>query len=164
MVIVVMGVAGAGKTTVGRLLAEELGWRFHDADAYHPEENVEKMEGGEGLTDADRQAWLQALRELIEQLRQKEQSAVLACSALKRAYRRQLQPGGIEVRFVYLKAEPDLIQQRLEERTDHFAGTDLLESQFAVLEEPEDALVVSAHWKPRRIVDRIIEELRKREE
>ncbi len=159
MVIIVMGVAGSGKTTVGEQLAERLGWPYHEGDTYHPEANVAKMSQGHGLTDEDRGPWLQALREMIEEEDREGRSAVLACSALKRAYRRRLRPEDVDVRFVYLKAARPLLHERLFARKGHYAGADLLESQFAALEEPDDALTLSAELPPGTLVDRIIEGL-----
>jgi gluconokinase len=131
-----MGVAGSGKSTVGRLLAERLGWPFLDGDDFHPPENVEKMRRGIPLTDADRLPWLERLAELT---RQNGGSAVLACSALKESYRRILSGGDPRVRFVYLRADPALLAARLERRKAHFFTRALLESQLATLEEPTPA-------------------------
>lgn len=161
-VIIVMGVSGVGKSTVGRLLAERLGWTFHDADAYHPAANIRKMRSGIPLTDADRQAWLVALRALIVTCVREKRPAVLACSALKEAYRRQLKEEDAEVLFAYLQASPELVQVRLSERTGHFMNPELLESQFETLEEPEDALVVDAAQPPEAIAADIQAALAKR--
>ena len=146
-----MGVAGVGKTTVGRLLAEGQGWPFFDADDFHAPEGKEKMQRGLGLTDADREPWLTALRAKIDELRAAGRSAVFACSALKEAYRRRLQAGP-EVRFVYLKASFELIQRRLEARTGHYAGVSLLRSQFEALEEPADVPTVDASLTPEEML------------
>lgn len=154
MVVVVMGVAGAGKTTVGVRLAEDLGWAFFEGDDFHPQANVEKMARGVALTDGDRRPWLDALEELIDGLISRGDDAVLACSALKAAYRRQLL-GRPQVRLVYLKGDIDLIRSRLAARGGHFFGPSLLESQFEALEEPRDALVISVEDDPERIVQRI---------
>lgn len=135
-----MGVAGSGKSTVGRLLAERLGWPFLDGDDFHPAASVEKMRQGIPLTDADRLPWLHHLRELVS----RSGSAVLACSALKESYRRILSGGDPRVRFIYLRADPALLAARLEKRTEHFFTRVLLESQIATLEEPADAVVVDA--------------------
>ncbi len=139
-----MGVAGSGKTTVGRLLAQELGCEFFDADDFHPVANVEKMRQGGALTDADREGWLTALRALLD----RQTSAVLACSALKKAYRDEL----AGTRFVYLRADRALLEQRLDERRGHFFNPKLLDSQLATLEEPGDAIVVDAGGDPAAIV------------
>jgi carbohydrate kinase (thermoresistant glucokinase family) len=141
-VIVVMGVAGAGKTTVGRELAEAIAWEFHDADDFHSAANVAKMHRGEGLNDADRQPWLEALSRLIAAIVREGRHAVLACSALKQAYRDILIPEGIPasaVRFAYLDVPPQELEKRLENR-HHYAGPSLLSSQLATLEKPKDAI------------------------
>ena len=134
-ILIVMGVAGSGKSTVGRLLAERLGWPFLDGDDLHPAENVEKMRRGVPLTDADRLPWLERLREVVS----RSERAVLACSALKESYRTILSGGDPRVRFVYLRADPALLASRLETRTGHFFARTLLESQLAALEEPAPA-------------------------
>ncbi|MFA4944679.1 MAG: gluconokinase [Lentisphaeria bacterium] len=142
MVYVVMGVAGCGKTTVGQRLAARLGVPFHDGDGFHPPANVAKMKAGVPLDDADRAPWLALLAAKIAEWNQAG-GAVLACSALKERYRAMLcggQPG--QVRFVYLKGSRDAIRRRMEERQGHFFPAALLESQFAALEEPRDAIVV----------------------
>jgi len=142
MVIIVMGVSGVGKTTLGRALAGELGWRFVDADDVHPAANVEKMAAGVALTDEDRAPWLERLRGLIAQALEQEESLVLACSALRRSYRQRLAVEPAQIRWVYLTAPAAVLAQRLSERTGHFMPPGLLESQLATLEPPDDALVV----------------------
>src|SRR2546428_4106159 len=132
-----MGVVGAGKTTVGKLLAEQLGWEFVDADSFHSAGNVEKIRLGIPLDDADRSPWLRAIRAAIQRWIAKKQNVVLACSALKRSYREELD-GGAEVKLVYLKGTYEIIYQRLGLRQGHFASGKLFASQFAILEEPED--------------------------
>ncbi len=127
-VVVIMGVSGAGKTTVGRALAERLGWAFADADDVQPPENVAKMARGEGLTNADREPWLHALVALIDAHHARDEPLVLACSALKSRYRNLLRRP--EVQFVYLESDPDTIRARLEARTGHYMKAGLLESQF----------------------------------
>jgi gluconokinase len=154
MFIVITGVSGAGKTTVGKLLARELGWRFYEGDDFHPGVNVEKMRRGEPLTDADRQPWLDALRALIEAGLQSGENAVLACSALKRSYRARLRVSE-EVVFVHLAAAPELIERRLERRTGHFMNPSLMDSQFAALEAPASALRVDASLPAAALVERI---------
>ena len=153
-----MGVVGAGKTTVGSLLAQKLGWRFADADDFHPAVNVEKIRRGIPLDDADRVPWLAALRNAVLDWNAKRQSAVLACSALKRKYRDQLSVDG--VRFVYLKGDFDLIEHRLQERTGHFASESILKSQFEDLETPDDAITVEIDKAPDAIVTEIIAKLK----
>jgi gluconokinase len=154
MVIVLMGVSAAGKTTVGQLLASQLGWVFADADDYHPATNVEKMRARIPLTDADRSPWLDTLRALIADWIATEHNAVLACSALKHAYRERLRVAP-QVRIVYLKGTPQLLQQRLHSRYGHFMTEPMLKSQLATLEEPEHALVVDVDQSPAEIVTEI---------
>jgi len=143
LVVLLMGVSGAGKTTVGKLLASQLGWKFADADDYHSAANVEKMRNGIPLTDADRVPWLESLRGLIVEWIASGESGVLACSALTKEYRARLvvEP---EVRVVYLKANRALLRERLLGRHGHYMKEGMLESQIATLEEPEDAIVVDA--------------------
>lgn len=154
MVIVLMGVAGAGKTTVGECLAFELGWDFQDGDNYHSATNVDKMRNGIPLTDADRAPWLETLRALIADWVAEGKDTVLACSALKGAYRDRLEVAP-EVHFVYLKATPRLLQQRLQARSGHYMTEQMLASQLAALEEPEHALVIDAAGSPQEITLKI---------
>ncbi len=155
MVVVVMGVTGSGKTTVGTLLASRLGWIFADADDYHSSANKQKIHDGIALTDEDRAPWLASLRELIVGWTAASESAVLACSALKHSYQQELRVSDV-VRLVYLHGSPELIAQRLHERHGHFAGEAILASQFKTLEEPEDAVVVEIEGSPAEIVDRVM--------
>lgn len=158
MIVIVMGVVGSGKTTVGRLLAEQLGWDFADADDYHSPSNVEKIRKGIGLNGADREPWLESLRAAIMQWIAQDKNVVLACSALKRSYRRKLEPGP-GVRFVYLRGSADLIAARLRSRHGHFADTKILASQFDDLEEPEGAVTVDIAKPPAEIVAEIRKQL-----
>jgi gluconokinase len=158
MIVIVMGVVGAGKTTVGRLLAEQSGWEFADADDFHPPANVEKIRRGIALTDEDREPWLARLRAAIVQWIAEKRNVALACSALKRSYRQELDVGP-EVRFVYLKGSADLIAERLRSRHGHFADEQILASQFADLEEPEAAVTVEIASTPQRIVAEIRKKL-----
>jgi len=136
-----MGVSGSGKTTVGEPLAHKLGWRFIDADDLHPPANVAKMKRGVPLEDADRWPWFDRIVAEMRRLTAAGESAVIACSALKQAYRDRLAAGG-DVRFVYLKGDVATIEPRLKRRAGHFMPPSLLPSQFATLEEPHDAIVV----------------------
>ena len=154
MIVIVMGVTGAGKTTVGSLLAEQLGWQFADADDFHPPENVEKMSRGIALDDADRGPWLRRIRAAVVTWIHEGDNVVLACSALKRIYREELAPGP-EVRFVYLKGSAALITDRLRARHGHFAAAEILAGQFADLEEPEPAVRVQIDPDPEQIVSEI---------
>jgi carbohydrate kinase (thermoresistant glucokinase family) len=135
-VLVLMGVSGSGKSTIGKPLAERLGWDFEEGDDLHPPANIAKMRRGEPLDDADRAPWLRAVRGWIDREVDQGRSGVIACSALKRAYRDQLSDGRQEVRFVYLKGEESVIQARVEHRVGHFMPADLLHSQFQTLEPP----------------------------
>lgn len=162
-----MGVAGAGKTTVGRLLAERLSWQFADADDFHPPENKEKISRGISLTDADRAPWLAAMRDAILQWNAAGKNVVLACSALKRSYRDELRTG--PVRFVFLKGDYALLQDRLRSRHGHFADEKILASQLATLEEPDaeesgdselSTITVPAELSPEEIIAVIIAKLK----
>jgi gluconokinase len=152
LIVVLMGPAGAGKTTIGRALAAALGWRFVDADDFHSEANVQKMRRGEALTDDDRLGWLRALHELIVQASDSGRPLVLACSALTARHRELLVGDCPAVELVYLRAPASVLRARLEARPDHFADERLLPQQLATLEEPEDALTVDATQAPQDIV------------
>ena len=158
MIVIVMGVVGSGKTTVGTLLAQQLGWDFADADDFHPPANVEKIRQGIGLNDEDRKPWLQALHDAIARWIDEHKNVVLACSALKRGYRRELDVGP-DVRFVYLKGSAALIAERLRLRKGHYADAQILASQFADLEEPEGAVTVEIAATPPQIVAEIRKKL-----
>ena len=149
-----MGVSGSGKTTIGNLLSHDLGWDFYDADDYHPPANIEKMSRGIPLTDEDRQPWLQTLQNLIRDCIQKNKQVIIACSALKETYRNKLHVNHI-VQFVYLVGSFELIKERLLKRQRHFMNTDLLDSQFAALEEPQDVLAIDISATPEEIVSAI---------
>jgi gluconokinase len=158
-VVVVMGVAGCGKTTITSMLAHRLRWTYEDADWFHPPSNIEKMHGGKPLTDEDRWPWLYAIAAWIDATRRVGNHGVIACSALKRAYRDILVGTRHDVRIVYLKGDRDLIARRLAARLGHFMPADLLNSQFAALEEPqpdEHAIVASIVPHPREIVETIV--------
>jgi gluconokinase len=152
MIVLVMGVAGAGKTTIGAALARRLGWRFIDADDYHPPENVAKMRAGIPLDDADRQPWLVHLNRIIKD----ELNAVLACSALKRSYRERLAQGIHDFRTVYLHGSPQLIRSRMTTRTHRYMPATLLESQLGALEPPSDAISIDVAAAPEDCVAAIV--------
>jgi gluconokinase len=166
MVILVMGIEGTGKTTVGKLLAEHLHWVFADADDFHPAANKEKMKQGIALTDADRAPWLAAIREQIWRWIAAGKNGVITCSALKQSYRDELlsPPAAVDgsadqIETVYLHGTYELIAQRLRQRQGHFAGEALLASQFATLEEPHDAISIDVDQTPEQIVDEIMHRL-----
>jgi gluconokinase len=160
MVIVVMGVAGAGKTVVGQQLAAAMGAAFYDADDFHSAVAVEKMQRGQPLDDNDRAPWLDRLAALIENVVHEKGSAALACSALKESYRTKLRAAAREnaagIRFVYLRVKPEVATQRLRERLGHYMPAALIQSQFDALEEPVGAIAIDAA-KP---IDAIVAEIR----
>lgn len=160
MVIIVMGVSGCGKTTVGRLLADRLKLPFRDADHFHPEPNIEKMRAGIPLNDEDRKPWLENLNQSMRQWN-REAGAVLACSALKKSYRDLLRNGfnPNEVIFVFLKGNKELIAGRLKQREGHYMPPGLLDSQFKALEEPVNALTIFIEATPEDIVEQTISKL-----
>lgn len=153
-----MGVEGSGKTTVGQLLAQKLHWQFADADDFHPPANIGKIHRGIPLGDKDRAPWLSAIRAAIDNWDADRKNVILACSALKDKYRQEL--GADSVQFVYLKGNYELILSRLRARRGHFASNSILASQFADLEEPEDAISVSVDKTPEAIVSEIIAKLK----
>ena len=154
-IILIMGVTGSGKTTVGHLLADSLGWAFSDADDFHPPANVAKMSAGIALTDDDRDPWLTALRSHIECQLAADQQTVVACSALKAAYRTRLIPDSGLVHLVYLKGATELLAARLANRSGHFAPPALLTSQLATLEPPVEALMLDIAVPPEQLVTEI---------
>jgi gluconokinase len=151
MIILLMGVTASGKSTVGKQLALELGWRFLEGDDFHSPENIEKLRQGKALNDENREPWLEAIRETIRATLARGENAVIACSALKESYRRMLRVSE-QVIFVYFKATIPLIQERLRRRVGHFMNPNLIHSQFDTLEEPGDALQIDAGWTPAEIV------------
>lgn len=154
-IVILMGVSGSGKSTIGHRLAEDLGWRFIEGDDFHAPANLDKMRRGVALNDHDRSPWIEVLRKMIRQVTVADQRAVIACSALKAAYRDRLTMGFPHVALVYLRGGADLIRQRLQLRTGHFMKDDLLESQFLTLEEPQTVPVVDVDLSPDLIVHRI---------
>jgi len=153
-----MGPAGSGKTTVGELLAAQLGWKFADGDSFHSPANIEKMAHGIPLDDSDRIPWLNSIREAMEHWDAQRRNVVLACSALKREYRERLQMNS-DVKLVYLKGSYELLRQRLHSRKGHYAGEQILASQFADLEEPTNAITVDIAHTPEEIVAGIRKQL-----
>jgi gluconokinase len=157
VVIIIFGVSGAGKTTIGELLARELGWHFYEADDFHSPANVEKMRYGVPLTDEDRWPWLDSLRELVKRCVAAGENTVLACSALKRAYRKHLRVSA-EVKFVFLHGDYALISKQVRHRRGHFMNPGLLRSQFADLEEPqpdEEVTTIGLGRTPQELVNEI---------
>lgn len=159
MVIILMGVSGVGKTTVGLQLAHDLGWAFYDGDDFHPPENVAKMSRGIPLTDEDRWPWLEKLGRLIHKTNREKGKAILACSALKQKYRDKITLGNDQVSIIYLKGSYELIQVRLYARRGHYMDPELLKSQFETLEEPDDALCADVSSSPEAIARTIRESL-----
>ena len=158
---IVMGVSGSGKTSVGKSLAEHLGWDFYDADDFHPPENVAKMAKTIPLTDSDRAPWLAALHELISSSLARNLPGVLACSALKERYRQKLLEGNDGVRLIYLKGSYDLIWSRMSARKDHYMKPHMLQSQFETLEEPVNALIVDVTPSVDEILKVILQNMEK---
>jgi len=159
MMLVLIGVSGCGKTTIGEILARRTGWPLYDADAFHSAESIAKMRGGIALQDADRWPWLDSMHAMLAEKFSRGESVLLACSALKQKYRDRLAQGGLPLRWVYLKGDFALIHRRLEARKNHYMKAGLLESQFAALEEPRDALVVDISATPEAIADEILRRL-----
>ena len=161
MVSVIFGVAGVGKTTVGKLLAKDLEWKFYDADDFHSAANIKKMRSGVPLSDQDRQPWLRQLRQLIERCLAEKEDAVLACSALKKKYRDELRAGP-DVKFIFLRADRGRVTQQLKNRRGHYFEPNLLDAQFADLEPPtsgEDALTIDIEGGPSELVAQIEKQL-----
>ena len=159
LILLLMGVSGCGKSTVGRMLAEQLGWPMYDGDDYQPKGNVAKMAQGMPLNDRDRRPWLLAIHDLLVGIKAKRGYAVVACSALKQDYRDLLLDGMEGIRLVYLKGEYAFLEERLKRRQGHFFKASLLGSQFEILEEPEDAVIVNADNPPEAIIAGIRESL-----
>ena len=162
-IVVLMGVAGSGKTTVGELLARQLGWEWLEGDSVHPKANVDKMSAGTPLTDADRWPWLNAIAAVMDRWRMQGRSGVVACSALRHAYRNILVGEREDVRLVYLEGDRSLIEARVIARRAHFMPVALLDSQFATLEPPaadEQALIVPIDAAPPVLAARIAEAMR----
>lgn len=163
--LIAMGVSGCGKSTLGALLADRLGWPFEDGDSFHPPENVEKMRAGTPLTDEDRWPWLRAIAARIADARGQGAGVVIACSALRRAYRDALRDGQADLRFLHLTGEPALIMARQAARQGHYMPASLVASQFATLELPDteaDVIDLEVDAEPRVIVQKAIAALRRR--
>ncbi len=161
-ILVIMGVSGSGKTTIGKMLAERLNWDFEEGDELHPAANVKKMHAGIALSDKDRKPWLEAIRSWIDMQGQKGRPAIIACSALKRTYRDFLGKDRPQVHFIYLSGSRELIAQRLAKRRGHFMPAKLLDSQFLALEEPgadKSSTRVDIALPPGAIVDEIMDRL-----
>ncbi|WP_019507816.1 gluconokinase [Pleurocapsa sp. PCC 7319] len=158
MFYIIMGVSGAGKSTIGKLLSDHTGWKFYDADDFHPQANIDKMNRGIPLTDGDRQSWLEELQHLIDHNLQENHQGILACSALKSDYRKILGQNNPNVVFIYLQGDYDCIQARIKQRQGHFMNADLLRSQFDTLEEPqnENTIVIDVSLEPDAIVEQIL--------
>ncbi|MEB3180901.1 MAG: gluconokinase [Nostocaceae cyanobacterium] len=159
MIIIIMGVSGSGKSTIGKMLAESLHWEFTDADAFHSSENINKMSSGIPLDDSDRIPWLQDLQRAIAAWLQVNKNIVLACSALKASYRQFLVLDEERIKLVYLRGSLEVITQRLQNRQNHFMSEKLLQSQFDALQEPENAICVDVCEAPQVIVQHLREAL-----
>jgi gluconokinase len=157
--VILMGVAGSGKTAVGMEVARKLDWIFLDADDFHPPANIEKMKHGIPLNDQDRAPWLQKLHDELQDQMAKKHSVILACSALKESYRHVLGDEVMPPKFVYLDVDPETISARLQHRSAHFFPKELMESQFAALEKPNDAVIVDARKPFAEVVDQVIRAL-----
>jgi gluconokinase len=154
--VILMGVAGSGKTAVGMQVARKLDWIFLDADDFHPPANIEKMKHGIPLNDQDRAPWLQRLHDELQDQMAKGRSVILACSALKESYRKVLHDEVTPPKFVYLDVDPETIRDRLQHRSAHFFPKELMESQFAALEKPKDAILVDARKPLAEVVEQVI--------
>jgi gluconokinase len=159
--LIIMGVTGSGKTTIGKALADRLGWDFFDADDFHSSANITKMTNGIPLTDEDRLPWLLLLKSKITDCLENGHPGILACSALKESYRQILSSNNPEIQIVYLKASFDLVMSRLTTRLDHFMQPSMLQSQFDTLEEPKNAIFMDIRYSVDNIIDKIIKTLEK---
>ena len=164
MIVIVMGVSGTGKTTLGREVATRLDWDFIEGDDYHPEANIEKMRSGIPLNDDDRGPWLERLNKRLNSFQHEGKSVVLACSALKERYRQQLNKGLMNVRYIFLYGDSELIRQRLDARNGHFMPSKLLESQMTTLEPPKNAILIPIHLTTEVQAGLVIEALDNKEQ
>lgn len=153
MICILMGVSGSGKSTIGQLLSQKLGWPFYDGDDFHPPENIVKMRQGIPLTDDDRHSWLSLLGTLISQ----NENAIIACSSLKESYREYLQGNRSDLIWIYLKGNYEQILERMQHRKQHFMKPEMLRSQFTTLEEPKNALVIDISRAPEEIIAQIMD-------
>lgn len=160
MILILMGAMGSGKSTIGKLLAYALGWIFYEGDDFHSNENIKKMREGVALDDQNRLLWLQKLRDKIQDCLQREENAIIACSALKQSYRNMLAVDQKNIKLIYLKGDYNLLQKRIEERQHHYMNKKLLPSQWEILEEPKKAIYIDISLTPEIIVKNIIELLR----
>jgi gluconokinase len=156
LILIVMGVSGCGKTTIGSLLAKELAIKFYDGDEFHPPDNISKMTRGIPLSDSDREEWLDGLRSLIISQIKKKEPIVLACSALKQSYRNYLQVSPLKTKFIFLKGDYKLISDRMTYRQNHYMKPSMLRSQFDTLEEPDDAITIDIADPPEVIIENIL--------
>ena len=154
--MILMGVAGSGKTAVGKGVATRLNWLFLDADAFHPVANIEKMKQGIPLNDEDRKPWLRALRDELKRLLAEGRSAILACSALKESYRQSLSDDASAIIFILLDVDQETIRERLQNRSAHFFPKELMQSQFASLEKPKNAIVIDARKPLDDVIDQVV--------
>ena len=157
--LIVMGISGTGKSTLGRALAKHLSWEFIEGDDYHPQINIEKMRNGTPLTDIDRWPWLDAMHQAIADSQQQKQSAVVTCSALKLSYRERLVQSLTGIEFVYLCGDPEMILARMAQRENHFMPAGLLDSQIAAMEPPEDAIFIPIDLGTDEQVDAVVQQL-----
>ena len=155
--VILMGVAGSGKTAVGKGIAARLNWLFLDADDFHPAANIEKMKHGIPLNDQDRIPWLRALRNELRRLLAEGRSVILACSALKESYRKLLSDDVAPMSFVLLDVDQETIRERLQHRSAHFFPKELMNSQFAALEKPKDAIIIDARKSLDEVTDRVVQ-------
>jgi gluconokinase len=157
--VIIMGVSGSGKTTIGKRLSDKLGWDFYDADDFHPQANIDKMSRGIPLTDGDRWPWLENLNRLMLEYINKNRPVVVSCSALKSSYRDLLLKNISHAVLVYLRGDYGLIKERMHQRQDHYMRARMLESQFEALEEPKDAIIIDIGADPEAIIDAIIQSI-----